>query len=340
MKPGKIFIKPRLFIMTSLIASLMCLGLILTGCGNDPEQATDYSDESNWLRLPEITKEVDTIYLYPTAYIDESEDAAEIADIDNESMRTAAEAVYLKQGSVFEESTNVFAPFYRQSNLTAVADLRGDALIDFQHQEQRTDVFAALDYYFENYNEGRPFLIAGHSQGSIMTRIVLDEYMEEHPEYYERMVAAYPIGYSITDEFLEENPHLKFAAAADDTGVIVSWNTEGPANKGHDNLVVEKGALSINPLNWKTDETYASAEENKGSLIENDNGELLHVDGLADAQIDKERGVVVCTTADEYVVSNGLFGPASFHNMDYGFYYENIKENVKVRIEAYFKLAE
>ena len=33
-------------------------------------------------------------------------------------------------------------------------------------REPKADVFAALDYYFENYNHGRPYILAGHSQGS------------------------------------------------------------------------------------------------------------------------------------------------------------------------------
>lgn len=32
-------------------------------------------------------------------------------------------------------------------------------------------------------------------------------------------------------EDLAANPALKFAEGADDTGVIVSWNTDGPGNK-------------------------------------------------------------------------------------------------------------
>ena len=72
---------------------------------------------------------------------------------------------------------------------------------------------------------------------------------------YERMVAAYVLGYSITKEDLAENPHLKFAQGPDDTGVIVSWNIEGPGNKNEANIVVIDGAISINPLNWKRDDT-------------------------------------------------------------------------------------
>ena len=31
------------------------------------------------------------------------------------------------------------------------------------------DITAALDYYFKNFNNGRPFIIAGHSQGAART---------------------------------------------------------------------------------------------------------------------------------------------------------------------------
>lgn len=205
-------------------------------------------------------------------------------------------------------------------------------------QEQRTDIYAALDYYFENYNEGRPFILAGHSQGSIMSIIVLGDYMQAHPEYYERMVAAYPIGFSVTKKWLEEHPYLKFAEGADDTGVVVTWNTEGPGNKGQDNIVVEEGAISINPLNWKRDDTYAGVEENLGSLVQNEEtGEYEIKDGIGDAQVDTERGVVICTTDTDYVPAVDVFGPASLHRLDYGLYYVNIQKNVADRINSYMK---
>ena len=70
--------------------------------------------------------------------------------------------------------------------------------MDFQLREQRTDVYAALDYYFEYYNQGRPFILAGHSQGSLMLKIALRDYFKEHTDYLERMIAAYVIGFSIT----------------------------------------------------------------------------------------------------------------------------------------------
>ena len=51
------------------------------------------------------------------------------------------------------------------------------------------------------------------------------------------------------------DPHLKFATGESDTGVIISWNTEGPRNvEGNaSNVVLLPNAISINPLNWKLD---------------------------------------------------------------------------------------
>lgn len=110
-------------------------------------QGTDYSDTDNWLSLPEVTRGADTFYLYPTAYVDFSEGAKDICGMDNPVMRSRAEGMLEGQASVFMESTNVFAPFYRQTNLTKVMRLGQDELLDYQHGKQYDDVTAALDYY-------------------------------------------------------------------------------------------------------------------------------------------------------------------------------------------------
>ena len=200
------------------------------------------------------------------------------------------------------------------------------------------DLTAALDYYFENYNEGRPFIFAGHSQGSALVRLLLKTYFKDHPEYYERMVAAYAIGYSITKEDLEENPHLKFAAGENDTGVIISWHAEGPKNSEAKtiNAAMLPDGVAINPLNWKTDDTYAPASENLGSLVMDEKTGKTEIRDIgADAQVDTTRGTVVTHAA---AVPNEMVefsGPESFHQDDYSIFYNNIKDNVAKRIAAY-----
>ncbi len=102
------------------------------------------------------------------------------------------------------------------------------------------------------------------------------------------------------------------------------------------------GAISINPLNWKLDETYAPASENLGSIFLNEKtGEIGIGDIGADAQIILSRGTVVTNAKPEPLpeaetrISAEYFGEDGRHASDYTFYYSNIKANVAKRIAAY-----
>ena len=310
--------------------------------------APDYSRAECWYKLSEITKDVDTFYIPATEYIAASLEAGapDYAEIGNADVLVNAPIEYEAHASVFEESTNVFMPFYRQAGLKFEGETwkkngNIDAAISGMPFD---DISAALDYYFEHYNGGRPFIIAGHSQGSAMTKLVLKKYFKEHPDRYERMVAAYVIGFAVTKDDLEAFPHLKFAAGETDTGVIISWNTEGPRNAAENvaTAVLLPNAISINPLNWKLDDTYAPASENLGSFMPNEvTGKCEITDVGADAQVIPDRGVVVTHAASEPLpeeiaaVAAEFFGPDGRHASDYSYYYNNIKENVAKRIVAY-----
>ena len=172
----------------------------------------------------------------------------------------------------------------------------------------------------------------------------LGVFTSETIEDYERMVAAYLIGCSITKEDLAANPYLKFAEGETDTGVIISYNTEGPKNSevNAETAVLFPNAISINPLNWKRDETYAPASENLGSLVLNEEtGEIGFGDIGADAQINIARGVVITNAKadpmpeDAAKVAAEFFGPDGRHGEDYIFFYNNLKDNANKRVAAY-----
>ncbi len=283
---------------------------------------TDYSRKTSWYQIPDAAREVDTIYIYATEYIMGSfeEGSPDYATLDNEEMLQGVAGEYMMHASAFADATNVFVPYYRQAGLRYAGEIHkktGDvnaALSGMPYD----DITAALDYYFENCNGGRPFIIAGHSQGSS--------------------------GYSVTKEYLAANPHLKFATGETDTGVIVSWNTEGPKNVEENavNVVVLPNAISINPLNWKLDETYAPASANLGSLVLNEETGKAEIGDLgADAQLNLARGVVVTNAKfvplpeGEAEVAASFFGPDGRHDCDYIYYYNNIRDNVAKRIAAY-----
>lgn len=306
------------------------------------KNTTDYSQESSWYKIPEITKEFDTFYIYSTMYMGANEGDADYATLDNAEVLGSIWIEHAIKSSVFEESTNLFIPYYRQSSMKHAAEVfQKDGNIDAALAGiPYTDITAALDYYFENYNEGRPFVIAGHSQGSAILRLVLKKYFKEHPEYYKRMVAAYAIGYSITKDDLEANPHMKFATGESDTGVIISWHAEGPknveANVPIPNVIIAKNGIAINPLNWKLDETYAPASMNLGSIVGDENTgktEIRDIDG--DAQVCLARGTVVTNAKAIPNEMVEIAGPQCYHQDDYSIFYNNIKDNVAKRIEAY-----
>ena len=307
----------------------------------------DYSKKENWCKLPPITKEVDTFYVYATEYIMGSmaEGAPNYADMDNVEMLEGAEGEYNLHASAYAEATNVFMPYYRQVGLRYAGEVwKRDGSFDAAVADMPYgDIVAALDYYFDHYNYGRPFIIAGHSQGSAIIKMVLKKYFVEHPDYYGRMVAAYAIGYAFTKDEFKAFPHMKFATGECDTGVVITWNTEGPKNRevNADTCVLQPGSMSINPLNWKLDDTYAPASENLGSLWPNERGELVIQDRGADAQVFPDRGVVVTHAKGEEMteeaakVATYFFGPDGRHGEDYALFYNNIKANAAKRVAAY-----
>ena len=311
------------------------------------DSVIDYSQAANWLDVPaalvkdgtldgtaaDSLKAVDVFYVYPTVTGFRPE--TEVCDMTDTMMISGAKMVRQIQTAVFDESCNVFMPYYRQISMPKPgSDYR--AIIDYVSKFDATD---ALDYYLNNLNQGRPFIIAGHSQGASVVIALLENYMTKHPEALKRMVAAYPIGFAVTKDWLAKTG-LKFAEGATDTGVIVSWNTEGPANLKENNMTLAPGGISINPINWKRDDTPATVKENLGSLTYD--GKLV-TPGIADARVDTVRGSVVVSSIAEkelYAIpadGAAMFGPESYHLHDYGFFFNNFKQNVADRIKAFLE---
>lgn len=331
MKKSRIIVSGLLFVFVCITS--LCLQLELTFAHDN---SVAYSNELNWLALPEkIDKPVDVFYLSPTIWYPQSKNESTVAAIDNAMMRRDGPGTYDMQATAFETAGNVFAPYYRQVDAIPTLDLSIKEQLKVFAGIPRQNVFKALDYYFEHYNKGRPFILAGHSQGSAMLLFVLSEYMKEHPDLYKRMVAAYLIGYSVTDGYLKENTHLKFAQGADDTGVIISYNTEAP-NVVITNPVLLEGVRGINPVSWTLSETPAKATESFGSRIQG-----RRVPHFADATLDLGRGVIICSTADveefsaKSVLSAELFGKGIFHSQDYSFYYYDIRANAELRVKMF-----
>ncbi len=301
--------------------------------------ATDYADSAHWLSLPASSdKAVDVFYLYPTVFQKAAKNDPNICDIDNPGMLQNSKLAFAFQASAFEPVGNLYAPYYRQADAAYTLTLPPAEHDKVVGGIPATDGLAAFDYYIRNYNQGRPFILAGHSQGSNVLLYLLGDYLKAHPEVRERMIAAYVIGYSITPEYLAKNPHLKFAKGASDTGVIVSYNTEAPKVAGK-NPVVLPGALAINPISWTRTEKLATAAESLGSIDRDETGKMITLPHYADARVSIARGVLICSTVDVDKLSPGnkVFPKGVYHHYDYLFYYYNLRENAANRTAHYLK---
>jgi hypothetical protein len=331
------------YYLTSLFLAIS-ISLSLSSCDTsntkEENQATDYSKNKNWLSLPvNGTKNADIFYLYPTAWY--KQDAAEpnFCALDHPVMLLGSQGAFERQATAFETVGNLYAPYYRQADAAYTLTLPPAerwAVID---SIPAKDAIAAFDHYIKNYNNGKPFILVGHSQGAQVLLILLNKYMSEHADVYARMVCAYVIGYPVTAEFMNANPHLKFAEGADDTGVIVSYNTQSPSVAPGANIVMANDiGLVINPINWKRDETHATAEESLGSNMPLDaQGNFGLIPNFADARINLAKGVLECTSVDEnamYQIS-GAMGPGVYHSFDISFYYYNLRENAENRINRF-----
>lgn len=326
-----------LFLVTSISLSFYSCDTLNK---KDETPATDYSKTENWLSLPANgSMNVDVFYVYPTAWYKADPLEPDFCAIDNPIMLTGSQKAFNSQATAFETAGNIYAPYYRQADAAFTLTLPPAerwAVID---SIPAKDAIAAFDHYIKNYNNGKPFILVGHSQGAQVLLILLNKYMSEHADVYARMVCAYVIGYPVTAEFMNANPHLKFAEGVDDTGVIVSYNTQSPSVAPGANIVMANDiGLVINPINWKRDETPASAEESIGSNMPVDaQGRFGFTPHFADARINSAKGVIECSSVDENAMFqlSGAMGLGVYHSFDIPFYYYNLRENAQVRANCF-----
>jgi hypothetical protein len=315
-----------------VMALFVLLALASVSSGNEIV-ATDYSQSAHWLALPTATdKAVDVFYIYPTAWHKINDSDPNICAIDNPSMLQGSKRAFDGQATAFETVGNIYAPYYRQVDARYQLGLPLADQYKIIQGEPLTDVTAAFEYYLAHYNNGRPFILAGHSQGSVVLRYLLSDYMKAHLDVYQRMIAAYVVGYPVTGDFLAQNPHLRFAEGPGDTGVIISYNTEAPSIDGVSPIMAgQPGAIAINPITWTRGEEPATAQQNLGALMPDADGNLGSVPHSYDARVDKTRGVVICSTGDEAQLNpHGIY-----HVYDYSFYYYNIRDNAALRAQNF-----
>ena len=318
--------------LTNIGFCLMTIILLMACNKNNTSQKTttvDYSTKMNWLAQDETrSHEVDVFYVYPTIY---AESSPPNMDIERYDLRERARIPLKTQASVFSGQANLYAPFYRQASM-AVAKI-GD-YDDVFFKKGAEDILNAFDYYIEKLNNNRPFILAGHSQGSQALIYLMSKRFNDK-DLQKRLIAAYLIGFSVTESDLRNSPWFKMAQSSHDLGGIISYNTQTKDIKSSPLLL--EGAIAVNPLNWTTSETHADSSLNLGAKFYNPtNGELIkEIPNYIGARINQGTGALIVNPTD--TLNCAPFPDGILHRYDYMFWYRNLEVNVSERIDAYLK---
>lgn len=270
---------------------------------------------------------VDVFFLHPTTLTKKSLfDSQPNAAIDDDYINAKTDySSMLYQASVFNQQCRVFAPRYRQAhiqNFFSKDTLKSKAAYEIAY----TDIKAAFEFYLKNYNKGRPIIIAGHSQGSFMAERLLKEYFEDKP-LLNKLVVSYLAGWPIPKTYFSS---LEICNDSLQTGCLCSWRT---LKKGYVPFYLKKengNSYVTNPITWTTGTEFASRKLNKGSILTKFNKLYKHT---TDAQI---KNGLLYTRKPKFAWSF-LLSAKNYHVGDINLYYMNIRENVKRRIDLYWK---
>jgi len=279
------------------------------------------------------TQPVDLFLLGATA--DVGEDGTFTTSCYKSEDRYYQSALLSMQKGLYDHTANVYAPYYRQACLSIYYMDDPDRGPYFA--SAYADVRDAFEWYLEHENNGRPFILVGFSQGADLSLRLLEEFFDDET-LQSQLVAAYLIGWRITEEDLTQFPHLNMAQGEADTGVIVSFNCEAPGVTG--SIIVPEGGYTygINPLSWSTDSIPVPKEQNPGYANLNMKGTIIEeIPQLTGCYRSPERGTLIVPdiSPEDFAPSRDLFVPGCYHDYDLELFYFSVRDNVKTRVEAY-----
>lgn len=299
--------------------------------------APDYHDSSFWAALPETedsadklplntvlkenqeSAEVDVFYVHPTTYANSD---SWTADAKSKLEIYGVDPLYI-QASVFNGSARVYAPRYRQATLYSFLDSSGSGKRAFDIAYK--DIIRAFIHYLAYFNQGRPFIIAGHSQGSKMLIPVL-RYLDRYPN--KKFITAYVPGWQVSSKDFNR---LKPCKGPREIGCFNVWNAKRWGAQLEEFIEPSRyiGSDCVNPISWEHNEKTVSNTRHKGAVS-------VKMDGIDRKYVTaKCHGEMLWVALPSNPDYESKRNPKNFHIVDYGLFYLDIRENIKLRIEAY-----
>jgi len=320
--------------------------------------APDYADAASWAALPgkrdasdvappgeaimdPAQAPADVFFIHPTSFFSNGKWNQKLDDADTNA-RTDSGAIR-NQASAFNGCCAVYAPRYRQ--MTFGGFLKYDANSQGAMALAYSDVKRAFEYYLAHDNHGRPFILAGHSQGARHLRTLLAEMIDGKP-LAKQLVAAYDVGTWMDEDWFKARKTLKPCERADDTGCVLTWSSvlEGAdaqkqreafaKRSGYAPEMADKRYVCTNPLDWSQSDKLAPASLDMGGWVYGRGDEpRAIVPELVSARCDN--GALFVSKPDDGAFNIAVLPGGNYHNYDYQLAWLNIRRNAEARVKAF-----
>ncbi|MBI2059828.1 MAG: DUF3089 domain-containing protein [Nitrospirae bacterium] len=172
---------------------------------------------------PDPSAPIDCFYIYPT--VDWSFTTGNHDDLSEVRL---PELTVQTQAGRFSEVCRVFAPYYRQATIAsyALTNAEGERIF----RKAFMDVATAFEYYLDHWNNGRPMVLMGHSQGAQMTSYLLHLYFDgADNKLRTKLLLALPIGFNVftpTGQFVGGSfSDIPLCTSSDQTGCVIHYRS-------------------------------------------------------------------------------------------------------------------
>jgi len=305
----------------------------------------DYANPGSWVRMGEtdsVQPEFEVFYIYPTLFRNKLRPV-----MDHRFGRISTKAsdyIGLTFGLLTDpvHPPKLYAPFVRQADYstaleTDFASDLGGTLLQYGIEDTKT----AFRYFMKFFHKpGMPYILIGHSQGASDLYELLRTSPEITPEsgFATAYLAGLPKKTAAEIERDFAGREIRLGMGADDTGVILTWNTV--AEGSGDNIFTVPGGAVINPVNWKTDDTPADLSDSQETayyyVSEKEPAGTFKASRLDGARADPARGaLIVGLPGDSEFDASAQMGEGVFHSNDIFFFASFLRENMAWRAAAW-----
>ena len=308
-------------LLVALLPSLSIGCSKVVDCSEFVPAARSYDDSAMWhIALNDTGNGCDVFYIPSTWEYDwytADSIVSHYADVNNPAHLADMNIEMTKAAEYMADGNNYYSPYYRHITLDSWATLNEDTIARRYNDVAFVDIKNAFDHFINKFNNNRPFIIAGFSQGG-KSVVELMKVMPENVR--ERMIAAYVLGYKVTPDDVAAAPWIKAASDSTDVGVTICYNSVADV-KYRKAIVSEPNVMCINPVNWRTDATPATLND------------------TITVTVDTTYKVLVLDGFDGSYLPNilDMLNTGDYHSIEPWVYSECLRKNMKQRTKAFMQ---